>query len=425
MILDRSPETLETFLSKHAQRSLEEAEKVAVLKLLELQRHAMLMYTSCGWFFDELSGIETVQVLQYAGRAVQLAEEMFGDSFEARFLERLERAKSNLPEQGDGRRIYEAFVKPAMVDLAKVGAHYAVGSLFEDREGTTATYCYSAEREEYKLLSQGKARLALGRAKITSRITRESAIITFGVLHLGDHNLSGGIRAFRGQEAYEAVVKEISETFQRGDFSELIRKLDQNFDSGAYTLKLLFREEQRKILRLILQSTLEEVEGAYRKVYEDHAPLMRFMTSMGVPLPKLFEVAAEFTLNTELRRAFRSGDLDSGRVRAVLEEARTAGVPLDHVSLEFALRRTLERIAEEFRDDPENPALLRKLESAAGLAESLPFEVNVWKPQNIYFELRGSVYASMRERAERDEEGAAEWVRSFDALGARLRVRAG
>jgi hypothetical protein len=383
------------------------------------------MYTSCGWFFDELSGIETVQVMQYAGRVVQLAEEMFGNSFEPHFLERLERAKSNLPEQGDGRRIYEAYVKPAMVDLEKVGAHYAVSSLFEDNDGTTQTYCYSVEREDFKLLSQGKARLAVGRARITSRITRESNVVSFGVLHLGDHNLSGGIRTARGQEAYEGVMKEITESFQRGDFPELVRHLDHNFDSGAYTLKLLFREEQRKILRLILQSTLEEVEEAYRKVYEDHAPLMRFMTAMGVPLPKLFEIAAEFTLNTELRRAFRAGELDSGRVRAVLEEAKTAGIPLDHVSLEFELRRALERMAEQFRDDPEDPALLKKLDSAATLAESLPFEVTVWKPQNIYFQLRDSAYPARKEKAEQGAEDAQEWVRVFDSLGSKLKVRPG
>src|SRR5205814_6238857 len=120
VILDRRPETVDAFLRSHAPRRLTPAEEVTALKLLELQRNALLMFTSCGWFFDELSGIETVQVLAYAGRAIQLAEEVSGRPFEADFLNDLSQARSNLPHLGDGRRVYEKLVRPARVDLPKV-----------------------------------------------------------------------------------------------------------------------------------------------------------------------------------------------------------------------------------------------------------------------------------------------------------------
>src|SRR5581483_3784942 len=120
IILDRSPDVRRGYLAKHATRELDEAEQVTVWKLMELQRHAMLMYTSCGWFFDELSGIETVQVIQYAGRAVQLAQELFGDHAEERFLAKLAEAKSNVAAYGNGADIYERWVKPAALDLYKV-----------------------------------------------------------------------------------------------------------------------------------------------------------------------------------------------------------------------------------------------------------------------------------------------------------------
>ena len=166
VILDRSPENIDRFLSQHAGPDLTEADKITALKLLELQRHAMLMYTSCGWFFDELSGIETVQVIQYAGRAIQLSEELFGDSLESQFLERLERAKSNIPEHRDGRLIYEKFVKPAMVDLKKVSAHYAIRSVFEPYAEHDQIYCYTVDREDYRSSEAGKMRIALGQSEI-------------------------------------------------------------------------------------------------------------------------------------------------------------------------------------------------------------------------------------------------------------------
>jgi hypothetical protein len=200
------------------------------------------MYTSCGWFFDELSGIETVQVLQYAGRALQLADQLFDGGLESRFLERLEGARSNLPENRDGRRVYEKFVRPGMLDLQKVGAHYAVSSLFEKYEDRTRMFCYDVVREDFHSSSSGEARLAIGKVMLTSAITREAGKYGFGVLHFGEHNVSGGIREYRGEEPYQAVLREIGEVFRRADLPETLRALDRAFGASTYSLKFLFRD---------------------------------------------------------------------------------------------------------------------------------------------------------------------------------------
>lgn len=423
VVLDRRRENVEAFFARHAARPLNDDEKITALKLLELQRHAMLMYTSCGWFFDDLSGIETVQVIQYAARALQLAGELFGDSLETSFLERLEKAKSNVPEHKDGRTIYEKSVRPALVDLAKVGAHYAVSSLFEEYNRTTRTYCYRVEREDYRLLTAGKVRLALGRARVASEITWESQALSFGVLHLGDHNLSGGVREFRGQEAYDRLVHQVTETFQRGDFPEVIRIVGENFRPGTYTLKLLFRDEQRRILRKILESALNEAEAAYRQLYQHHAALMNFVTSLGMPMPKRLQVAAEIILNSDLRRAFEQDEIPLERANALLDEAWRAGVQLDGPTLEFALRRTIERLAWRFREAPEDFARLVRLETAVGLARSLPFNVNLWSAQNVFWETLQTVYPAMQQRAAAGDTDAAKWTEQFRKLGENLLVR--
>ena len=166
VVLNRSRENVVSFMNEQAKRELSPAEIVNGLKLLELQRYLMLMYTSCGWFFDDLSGIETVQVIQYAGRALQLAGQLFSDDFATPFLDLLAQARSNIPDQGDGRSIYQRYVQPAMVDLEKVGAHYAVSSLFEDYGQNTRIYCYDVERMEYRSSRQGKLRVVLGQAKV-------------------------------------------------------------------------------------------------------------------------------------------------------------------------------------------------------------------------------------------------------------------
>ncbi|MDH5781690.1 MAG: DUF3536 domain-containing protein, partial [Dehalococcoidia bacterium] len=239
VILDRSVKNVDRFLSQHAARELDETEKVTVLKLLELQRHAMLMYTSCGWFFDELSGIETLQIMRYAGRMLQLAEELFGDTLEPHFQELLELAKSNVPKYSDGRRIYEKFGKLAAVDLTKVAAHYAMSSLFEEYNKQAKIYCYAVDAENFQSFESGRVRLAVGRAKVTSEITRESAMMCFGVLHFGDHNLNAGVREYLGEEVYQAMLQEVTQAFSMVDFPKTIRLLDKHFGTSTYSLRTL------------------------------------------------------------------------------------------------------------------------------------------------------------------------------------------
>jgi alpha-amylase/alpha-mannosidase (GH57 family) len=422
IILDRSPESRERFFREHAIRECSAEEETTTLKLLELQRYAMMMYTSCGWFFDELSGIETTQVLQYAGRAVQLGRELWGNGIEEHFLSLLEYAKSNLPEHRDGSHIYEKFVKPAMVDLHKVGAHYAVSSLFESYDDRAEIFCYQVDREEYRLLPAGKKRLALGRAKITSEITRESADVTFGVLHFGDHNVSGGIREYQGEEAYESLAAEISEIFAGADFPEIIRAVDRHFGTGVYSLKLLFRDEQRKILDMILASTMADIDGVYRQLYMQNAPLMRFLSDIGYPPSKSFHAAAELALNGELKRAFQAETLDIEAIRGTLYEAAGVKIALDGAGLGYTLRKTIERTMLAFCENPEDIVLLAQIDAAVEMGTSLPFEVTFWKTQNLYWEMRETVFARYRSRAAQGDESAGEWIRLFTALGKKLSV---
>jgi len=422
VLRDRSAANVRGFFATHGTHAPSEHEKTQALKLLEMQRHAMLMYTSCGWFFDELSGIETVQVMQYAGRAVQLAQELFGDSLEPRFVDRLAEAKSNLPEHGDGRQIYEKFVRPAMVDWERVGAHYAVSMLFENYPGQAKIYCYFAEREDYQIFEAGVAKMAVGRVKLTSEITCESSVLSFGVLHMGDHNINGGVRKFLGEESYRALTEEAKEPFTRADFAEVIRIMDRRFGESNYSVRSLFRDEQRKVLDIILTSTLREAEALYRQIYEHRAPMMRFITSLHMPLPKAFYAAAEFVLNGYLRRALERADIDAERVKTLQETARYEGVALDSATLEFAFRQNLERMVRRLMVHPTETEL-RQLNTAVDLIESLPFSVELWAIQNTYYGLFKSVLPKMRAGMERGDKSAQAWVQGFEALGRKLAVK--
>jgi alpha-amylase/alpha-mannosidase (GH57 family) len=417
VILDRSRESVSDFLRRHMKVARSPEQEILALRLLELQRHLMLMYTSCGWFFDELSGIETVQVIQYAGRAVQLADSLdLSRDLENEFMEKLSHAKSNVPEHADGSKIYEKFVKPSMLDLKRVGAHYAVSSLFEDFGPEARVYCYDVSRKDIRSQVSGKTMLIAGHAAIRSEITWESADLSFGVVHLGDHLISGGVREFVSPEAYEATLSEITSAFAGGDFTELVRVVDRAYGVESNTLRLLFRDEQRKILRQILASPLAEAELAYRQLFENRVPLMHFLSALNFPPVRALQVAAEFTLNADFRAAIESDARNIQKTRDILDEIGRIGVPLDSTTAEFRFRRKLEEIADQFRVNPSRMDLLRGLDTAVELALSLPFPVQFWKVQNEYFEVLKDFYPEAR----KSPKAAEKWLALFLKLGNEL-----
>jgi alpha-amylase/alpha-mannosidase (GH57 family) len=419
VILDRSMESRERFAAANFRRkTVKGGDRVTIWQLLEMQRHAMLMYTSCGWFFDELSGIETVQVIQYAGRVVQLAQELFGPdtgrNLEQLFVEKLALAKSNLPEHGDGAAIYEKFVKPASVDLLKLGAHYAMNSLFENYPDNTRIYTYSVDNKDYRLKRSGKMRLALGKARFTSEITQDSEMLMFGVLHFGDHNLHGGVAPFSSDDAYRDLTKAARDAFSRSDLAATIHCLDQGFAGHTYSLKNLFHDEQRKVLTEVLESALDHSFTVAREIYEDQAQLLRFLSDCRIPIPRELNAAAEVALNGLLRRALAASQLDQAVIQGLLEEMRIALIPLDRDGLEIVLRRNIEKGADGFLDDPRNLDRLTKFRDNLIAARSLPFPLVLWSAQNRCYEVLQKVYPQVREKA---------WMEQFRELAALLSLR--
>jgi alpha-amylase/alpha-mannosidase (GH57 family) len=423
VLLDRMPENVAAFFDRHAGRQPEGLERVRALKLLEMQRHALLMYTSCGWFFNDLGGIETIQVLRYAGRVVQLAEQLFEESIEAPFLKRLEKARSNEPEHGTGRDLFLKHVEPSMVDLPQVAAHYAVTSLFQDYPNPARVYCYSVERQNGRVYRAGRARLAIGRVSVTSELTGNTALLAFGVLHFGDHNLNAGVKPFVEKEEYDRLLGEAGGAFEHGDLAQVIRLLDRYFGDVSLSLRSLFRDEQRRVLDLILASTLDETEDELRNIYLHHAPLMRFLNTLGTPLPNAFRAAAELVLNVDLRRSVEDSRADPEAVQRLLDEARGLGVALDTNGLGYTLERSLEGLLDRLRDQPDDPDLLRRVEAAVALVRSAPFKVDLWRAQNRFYEMRRTVFPAMQYQAKEGHEAAQAWVEGFQKVAEGLNVR--
>ena len=424
VVLDRNSESLDVLFLEHQSHLLDADECVRALELMEMQRHAQLMYTSCGWFFDDISGIETVQVIAYAARVLQLAQTLFGseaETLEADFMAHLREAKSNVTSQGDGEKIYMTQVVPMQLGLEQVVAHYAISSIFSTFTEETELFCYDVRRISYEIHTSGRGRLALGRVHISSAITGQQRSFSFAVLHFGDQNITAAVKAYEAADAaeFDAFSQRAAEQVLRADFPQVIRLLDSYYGHVDYSLTSLFTDEQRRIVQLILNTTLWNIESSLTTIYEDHASLLHFLSQAGLPKPPALMLAAQFAINAGLRRAMEGDPIDQASLRSLLARAKADQVQLETPTLSYIADQRMKRAMIELQMSSGSLEMLDRALTLARTLTELPFDLNLWQAQNIWYEvLRTSNYALTSLIG----DDRPLWEKSFNELGVCLSI---
>jgi hypothetical protein len=307
-----------------------------------------------------------------------------------------------------------------MVDMMQVASHYAISSLFESYGERTQIHCYAAQRVDFQLETEGKMHLVLGRAQFGSQITRESSWLSFAALHMGDHNIVYGVRPSQEGPEDQLLKDRLTGAFSRADTAEIIRLLDEGFGKKVYSLRSIFRDEQRKILRFILEERLTGTEAAYRTIYESHAPLIYFLNDIQVPIPKALQSAAEIALNSQLRQAFRNAEPNMDGIRGLLKEASSIRVNLDHATLEFSVRKRVEEAATEYAGHSSNLGALENLIPLLELCASLPFPVNLWEVQNTIYAPLIKAHQEWRAEADKGNPEAQRWLNAITAVSEKV-----
>jgi alpha-amylase/alpha-mannosidase (GH57 family) len=434
VVLDRSQDSVDDFLATHAKKALSPKERERVLQLMELERHAQLMYTSCGWFFDDISGIETVQIIAYACRVIELANALFASpeggiaaispSLESDFLARLALAKSNIPDMVDGAVIYARHVKTMQIGLEQVAAHYAISSIFANspaERGSRKLYCYCIEDDERRNHRYGAGQVIVGRMRVSSMFTEASSDFSYAVLHFGDQNLTAAVKAFSETDAekLEALNKAVENAVASADLPGVVRAIDSYFGESAYSLTSLFRDEQRRILNRILTPTLEDMESSLAAIYRDHASLLHFLSRAGLPKPAPLSIAAQFAVNTGLRRAMEQEPIDANAILDLLEMARTDMVVLDTDKLGYLADQRMKHAMVRLQYDPANSDALEYAVSLARTLHALPFGLNLWQAQNIWYDLHLQGDSLLPGAS---PSALAGWQQLFSDLGRQLSI---
>jgi alpha-amylase/alpha-mannosidase (GH57 family) len=418
VIGDRSPQSLNAFLATHQRRKLSAAERVTVLQLLEMQRHALFMYTSCGWFFEEISRPEGTQILRYAARAIELAGEVSGIALESDFIQHLAGAPSNVEGFKTGAGVYEALVKSSRISLEQVVAHYAMGSLFTDYHREQSVYCYSVEQQDYRRQRLGPISLAVGQVKITSTITRESLRLAFAVVHLGGWDFHCGITTVRSRLDYTRAKETVFDSLAMASAAQVILAINGTFGPQTYGLQDLFAEERHRMMGLLSQDTLLRLDQLYAQVYRDNYGVLRAFHRDGLPVPRELQVAADIALSHRAMEVLQSLERETSdptanplrqgedylnELEAIATEASTCNASLSLAAAQPMLERLIGRSVWQILNQAPTESLgadVDWLGRLVHLGQQLALDLSLERPQELYYQhLNRQVFALLKQAA--------------------------
>ena len=392
-----APPAGDGFFQKHG-NGLDEKGRIRAVKLLETQRWGQMVFTSCAWFFDDLAGLEVIQNLRFAARALELARELGVEGLETRLLDGLKEAKSNQPKEGNGADIWRHHVVPARVGPERATAHAAIMSLLNGGELEGKLHCWRLEPMQHERRSNLGLTVAWGRARVWHHRIGQVHELAYGALHQGGH----AFKAFVCQASLAGNFASLADGIGR-----LLRSLDSNgletllrdiLNGEYYTLADLFLEGRRQVSELMLQKTIGQTHQAMAQLFEANRETFSYLKSINVPLPSELRTLASVTLLQELISGVSqsaAGELPPSLGDAA-REIKALGLEVDSPSLKQAMKETLARDIEALDAAAPDPQRILHASQVLDLAEALELELNFWQAQNQFNRLmaRGAVMDS-------------------------------
>ncbi len=415
VVLNRNEHTIKKFLRDQARS---DASTNRVLRLMEMQRHSMLMYTSCGWFFDEVSGIETTQVMQYACRVIQLATQTNSTDLEIEFIKRLESAPSNVPAYENAAEVYKRFILPSRTNLQRVGMHFAVSSIFEDEPEALTIFNYTTSNESFIKKAAGEQKLVLGITKVKSQVTGSEKKFAFAVIYLGKHNIIGNISLDMETDRFAGMQFRMVKAFEEGRLGDVIGIMQMYFGPEKYTIWQLFTDEKRKILDQISKESMAELENSLRKSYNSDYPLITALANNGIPIPNTYKTTFEYILNADLIRSFHSEKINIKEMERISSELERWNLKLeDPGKLERLAAESIYKELRRISNERENVRRIQRLNRLFPLLLKFNLDPILHKSQNLYFQI------AIETKKERSAESESEWCHQFNVLGDNLGVK--
>jgi alpha-amylase/alpha-mannosidase (GH57 family) len=392
----RDHDAARKFVASRARRPLSPEETARSLALLECQRNAQLMFTSCGWFFSDISGIETVQILRYAARAIELAGPEHWLTLEKQLLGDLKGAVSNVPAAGTGANIYNGPVKESILTRPALAALHAIMAHFSDDGHGADIYGYPVKELDKIVWRVGPDRVRIGALEMVSRFTYVTAVYEY-LLYIEDEaSFVCFVRERRDEREFREMTERLARIAVGGSARDLLSGAADYFGPRRFALQDFLPEDRDRILRRFMGKRIDLIESRFSDIYHESKHLLVLLKDANIPAPDSILVPARTHLTNKLvaevvrwERSLDPAGLEG--IKGIVTEASVFGVPIDKSpaaeSFSDLLLERIRALADEL--DPEASAAL---EQFVNLADEMGVRTNYRAVQNrIHFILESRI----------------------------------
>jgi hypothetical protein len=359
---------------------------------MEIQRFTQLMYTSCGWFFADISGIETTQILKYALRAMELASEFSKVNYEKPFLSILQKAKSNISEFGNGKDIFINHVKTSSIPIEKIAAQFAIESSLKETDlKLDSLYCFKIKKSNYKKYANLNSTLYFGKLEITSDITLEKKDFSFVVLRTQNFEFYCAVKNFIGLDDYNLERKEILKTFEKNNLVDTIKNIEIYFGDKFYSLKDIPIDKRKTILKNLIVSNLKKANQIYVNLYKTLSMPMIYLSDLGMDIPEGFRVCAKYTLISDLVQELKDNSNFSDKktikkISQISELIQKFNISINNEYTQSILSDKLFELVLNLKERV-NITNINEVLAFLDLIEKLRVEVKITNSQNVFYDM--------------------------------------
>ena len=384
------------FFERHALKKLDSAQAAEALTWMDLQRQCMLMYTSCGWFFTDVSGIETVQILKYACRAMDYLKELGYQPPEEEFLKILAQAVSNVEGIGNGADIFRRFVLPSRVSADRMVADLAVTGLVEnsipEKRGI-----YDFEVLHFNRRTYGNTGLVTGRIRCVNRLTTRVFVRGFAAFRFEGIDFYCKVRNFENENVFNEAVHAIHHAFQTGFLPEVFEKFREYFGRSHFGINELLPDAKQSIAGSVFRLLVDRLSEQYARIYEENRRTLETFIQAGFRLPDELITAAEYTLARTFTESIREQQLSRDpdayrRAEELAEEISRQGYRVDTREVSEIFSDMITEVADQCTRQDEEEDRIQTLISLLKLNQRLGIKPSLARAQEI---LRRCVSLSM------------------------------
>jgi alpha-amylase/alpha-mannosidase (GH57 family) len=421
VILKRDKDTAAAILDSCVHPDTGDKEREFIIRLLEMQRNGMLMFTSCAWFFDDISRIEALQVLQYADRVIQIAEGETGKEILQGFLKLLSKAKPNAGNWEDAAEMYLSRIRVNRLDLNSVGMHYAAASLFEAKPEKMQLFNYTYDSSFFERFESASLKISVGNIKVRSRVTFYERPFYFAALYLGQHHIIGHYANEMEEDDFESMYLELRDAFRQNQVNEMTAVMQKYFGDHRFDFEDLFRDQKHKVLSMLMENDLELARISYKKIYDRSYDLVNKMRGVGMSIPRLLRKNMESVINTEIRLFFSEDKGSISRLDYLTDEVLRWKLKIEREVLAKEIGDWLYRQFLTLNTDPFDAEQLDLINKAMLRVHDLEVNPDLFHAQNACFSFCKQ-YGEVRKVEGWTEEQVVRWKVKLKAVAALLGI---